>query len=86
MDITNQERLKRDGYPENAVWACEGFWIAPRRSWAVLGHRALPGATAVLGPRLLRLLVAELTGLADDLEAVERLEALERTEEEADHG
>jgi len=56
----------RDGYPGNAVWKCEGFWFAPHRSWGILGHRAIRD-TAVLGPRLLRLLSADVARLADDL-------------------
>ena len=62
--------VDRDGYPVNAVWKCEGFWLAPDRGWGILGHRAV-GDTAVLGPRLLRLLSADLARLADDLEGVE---------------
>ena len=71
----NRARLKRDGYPEDAVWACEGFWFRRDRSWVVLGHRALPGVTAVLDARLVRHLAAQLTRLADDLEAPEGAEA-----------
>ena len=68
MTETAPDALDRDGYPRNAVWKCEGFWIAPVRSWGILGHRST-GDTAVLGPRLLRLLAADLVRLADKLEA-----------------
>ena len=65
--MNNRDRLKRDGYPEGAVWASAGFWFAPARGWVLLGHRAVQD-TAVLGPRLLRVLAADLNGLADSLE------------------
>jgi len=60
-------RLDRYGYPEDARWKSGGFWFGRRRSWGILGHRAT-GDTAVLGPRLLRLLAADLIRLADELE------------------
>jgi len=60
-------RLDRDGYPADARWKSGGFWFGRRRSWGILGHRAT-GDTAVLGPRLLRLLAADLRRLADELE------------------
>ena len=59
--------MDADGYPENTVRTCEGFWFASHRGYGILGHRSIKD-TAVLGPRLLRLLSADLARLADDLE------------------
>lgn len=65
--MNNRERLKRDGYPEESVWAAAGFWFAPSGKWALLGHRATQD-TAVLSVRHVRQLAADLTRLADTLE------------------
>ena len=62
--------MDADGYPENTVRTCEGFWFASHRGYGILGHRSIKD-TAVLGPRLLRLLSADLARLADDLEGAE---------------
>ena len=59
---------RHGGYPDGSVWRSEGFFLASHRSWGILGHRDIK-ATAVLGPRLLRLFGAAAFRLADELEA-----------------